>query len=324
MKCIHLCSLRNVDFSDIVEFSFRFMHIHKPESVPLLNPNYFNEILLKQIGNLALLQFTRNSFFSMTEDATGTQEELIELHRIFKSRVNHFLSYLWFSKDNSTNALDIISHYHNPVLFVTHMSAGLSDSSGEFKSTKFNIDELIHTKNVYESIVKILPDNEAKSKRRIELAERPIVIESDYHYIDHSKTNKIERALSFLTMARSQSFLPLKISLYVAVLESLFTLEGGDIVHKVSERGSLYLGGTYEEKLENYKKIKAAYNVRSKFFHGQALEKKQATHAVMQKISNEVDTILRAILNKVILKDSMVFLDSNENLTTFYHKLIFE
>ena len=128
--------MRNADFSDINNFSFRFMHLRKPETVPSLNPEFFNDILLKQLGNLTLLQFTRASYFTMIEEASGTQEELMHLNRVFKSRINHFLSYLWFSRDNSVNPLDVISHCHNPTLFVTHMPAGSSDSVGEFKSTK--------------------------------------------------------------------------------------------------------------------------------------------------------------------------------------------
>jgi hypothetical protein len=44
--------------------------------------------------------------------------------------------------------------------------------------------------------------------------------------------------------------------------------------HKVSERTAFYLGGDNETKIKNYELMKEAYDIRSKFVHGQELDKK--------------------------------------------------
>ena len=74
--------------------------------------------------------------------------------------------------------------------------------------------------------------------------------------VPYNQYNRVARAVRFIDLARSQDFLPLKISFYIACLESLLTTDNTGVSHKVTERAVLILGGDFEEKQENFKLIK--------------------------------------------------------------------
>ena len=125
----------------------------------------------------------------------------------------------------------------------------------------------------------------------------------------------------FLTLARSNSFLPLKISFYIAILETLFTTDNNEVTHKVSERISFYLSDKLN-KLNTFKIVKECYGIRSKFVHGQKLDRKYDNDALKEK-SSELDDIIRILLNKVILEESDMFLSNDHILNESFNKLIF-
>ena len=65
--------------------------------------------------------------------------------------------------------------------------------------------------------------------------------------------------------------------MYIAALETLFSKDGSELSHKVAERVAFYLGGIKNEKMYTYRKVKGAYDVRSKYIHGSKLDKKHST-----------------------------------------------
>jgi len=83
------------------------------------------------------------------------------------------------------------------------------------------------------------------------------------------------------------------------------------------------LGGDFETKLKNFKIIKTAYNIRSKFVHGQQLDKKKIkTKEDLICLSNQIDTLTRDLLNKIIKTDSNIFLLDDEKLNEWFNQLI--
>ncbi|VTP91788.1 HEPN domain-containing protein [Sphingobacterium daejeonense] len=130
--------------------------------------------------------------------------------------------------------------------------------------------------------------------------------------------NRIEKAMSFLSSARSTPHLPQKITHYMAILECLFSTDGNEIIHKVSERTAFYLEGTTTERIAIYMAVKNAYNIRYKFVHG---DKPPKTHEQLCVIATEVDAIIRRVLKKLILNDHITFLQ--KDLNQYFNKLIF-
>ena len=94
------------------------------------------------------------------------------------------------------------------------------------------------------------------------------------------------------------------------------------MTHKVSERISFYLENTLD-KLTTFKTIKECYSIRSKFVHGQKLEKKY-TYEKLAETSSKIDNIVRILLNKVISEDSEIFLKNSTDLNTYFNEIIFK
>ena len=137
------------------------------------------------------------------------------------------------------------------------------------------------------------------------------------HYDDFTR---IERAFMFLAMARSFQFLPYRIAFYMPVFESLFATESESVNFKVPFRIANYLGGDRKAKKETLKEIQKAYDVRSRYIHGDRINKDVAkdNKKYMQMddlvpISKRMDYLARKVLQKVILDDAKYFLrDTND------------
>lgn len=250
---------------------------------------------------------------------------MLEIHIKFKSILSHFTNYLWFVKDNSVNLGNYFTYSNESKLIrVTTAVPGYSKSTGDFEVTIFTNQELQLAAQIYDQVLSLESNKVYNNLPKLAVDESLKVYDGEYHYIDQSKTNRIERCISFLSMARSQTFLPLKISLYIGILESLFTTDASEVVHKVSERVSFYLGGEYETRISVYKSCKSAYTIRSKFFHGQSLPGNFGSLENLKILSKTTDDILRKVITNVILKDSEIFLSSTENLNLYFERLIFK
>jgi len=128
----------------------------------------------------------------------------------------------------------------------------------------------------------------------------------------------------FLSLARGSSFLPLKISSYIEIFETLFTTDNSEVSHKVSERLAFYIGGSGDDKYKNFKIMKTAYGIRSKFVHGQKLDKSIQSIDDLIAISTRMDQIVRLLLTKIIVEDSFVFLQDDNTLNQYLSNMIFD
>ncbi len=138
--------------------------------------------------------------------------------------------------------------------------------------------------------------------------------------------NRIFRAMLTLRSARKEAFLPIRISYYVMVLECLFNTGKDEITHKISERTAQYLGGSISNKQDIFKKVKEAYNIRSKFVHGQTLSKSEHTYEKLVKTSEIIDSFLREILKRVFRdkKRFDFFLQDNTKLDKYFNEILFQ
>jgi hypothetical protein len=286
-----------------------------------LDARIFTENLVEQAGQISIREFVNYPFFYLLSE--GSPEDLPNITPKYHTRLNQFLNFLWFAKDNSVTIGSMFCFLPNTKYLMQNIKlATYSNSEG-------NHSEILVTKKDFEIALKAFEqftrlsneeDNVLVPKAKFE--ERPVVTDSSYHYADYNKNTRIERALSFLTMARANSFLPLKIALCMSLLECLFTTDRQEVTHKVCERVSLYIGGSYEDKVQNYKIIKDAYDVRSGFFHGQDIDKKQDTRLQLAIHSQKVDSILRTILTKVLFDDFAIFNGSKDARVDFFSRMV--
>lgn len=302
---------------------FTFDDITFIKGLDNLDAEHFYDYNINLIGQLNLMNFS-NRFYAVCKKEVHNLEELGILHLRIKSKATHFINCLWFSKDNSASILNVytFSLNSNHSLQST-IGPGNSSSSANNKKVEFEEKDFDLALEIYKSIAANQSNIEAEPLK-IDFNGTPIFTDSKYHKTNQSKTNRIDRALCFLFIARQHTFLPLKISLYISVLECLFTKDSGEVVHKISERTAFYIGETPDERLDLFRSVKKAYGVRSKFFHGQPLEKNSGEHNVLQAVSENLDEILRKVLNKVMLIDSAQFLLNDTKLEEFYQHLIFK
>jgi hypothetical protein len=322
LNSITIFALKDFNCKSEIEL-FHFDEISFIKGWGQLDSEYFTDASIKLIGQLNLMSFA-DRFFAAAKKDLATLDELSNEHIRLKSKTNHFINCLWFAKDNSASIINLYTYTLNTnYCLQSVIGPGNSSAIGENNPVEFDKEDFDKALNIYNAILSVQTKIESDSPK-IDFGGRPIITDSKYHKANQNKTNRIDRALSFLFIARNNSFLPLKISLYISVLECLFTKDAGDIVHKISERTAFYIGETPDERIDLYRSVKKAYSVRSKFFHGQQLEKKSSEHEALQDVSLKIDDLLRKVLNKVLLVDSTKFLSNDEQIEEFYTKLIFK
>ncbi|RYE39060.1 MAG: hypothetical protein EOP48_26235, partial [Sphingobacteriales bacterium] len=245
----------------------------------------FSEELIKIAGTTFIEWFTKYPYLYSIEDVNSL-EQVPPKCEYYQSKINTLLSLLWFIKDNSANLFSLIGYIPEANHQVFHRSpkSAYSNSSGSYSDQSFTIEEIEKVARISQSIAKY--SRPRTSVQRPPWDGTPSISDTKFHYLLYNENNRIEKALNFLNMARSNSFLPLKIALYFSVFEAIFTTDDAGLSHKIAERASLYLGGGFEEKIDNFKKIRKAYDIRSKFYHGQNLSNKHDTRDKLVPISN--------------------------------------
>ncbi len=320
MEIRTICGLRFIS-ADYSIYGFKFDEFEILKGSELLDTTIFTQNLITQAGYISAREFQNYPFFySKTE---GVKDDLPKLADNFHSKLNKLLHFIWLRKDCSVNVGNLYSFIPDSVhLMSSKKLASFSSSVGDFSETVITKEDLEHALAAYNQYEKLGSESSGVEKPEAPYSARAVISDSLYHYVDYNKNTRIERAISFLSMARSNSFLPLKISLYMSFLECLFTTDRQEVTHKVCERVALYLGGTYELKLNTYNAVKTAYEIRSGFFHGQEIDKKHDSRKKLEQQSFTIDNLLRQIVNKILFHDYEIFNSANDIRKDFFGKLV--
>ncbi|MBD8015054.1 HEPN domain-containing protein [Planococcus wigleyi] len=267
------------------------------------------------IGNVGYRELKNSTYIY----AQGNTADLIEKHGEEWNYLNYcfyflresqsFLHDLWHVKDHSSYVRDGFIYVYdetdkNPVeLQKASLSQVSSNKSGEVQKTIFSKEEINLAKELYQN-------SEAYNLSSSRNGGR-------YPTLNPFGTDlsRIERAEAFVFMARGESVLPLKLINYCTALECLFTSDAAEVSHKMAERASVLFGATKEERINYFKLIKAAYSIRSKLTHGQAVNQK--IEKVLET-TQSIDELLRKILNE----DHQIFLASQEDFESFFNDLL--
>lgn len=228
-----------------------------------------------------------------------------------------FLNYLWFAKDHSastTLSIGFLSKNDKPIIGL-HNARATSMADGSRTDVAFSREDFIIATKIIQRVSEIYPIKSIENVvTQVELDEENITksrtvktFDDHTHYFEF---NRIQRAMSLLSILRSVSFLPYKLSMYIPILESLFSPSDGELSFRVSQRVAFYIGDDKEEVKMIFDQVKRAYDIRSKFLHGQFFPKK-TTKLNFKDESKSMDNILRRVLKKVILSDSDIFLSTD-------------
>jgi hypothetical protein len=324
-------------------FSIRYLllqdldFINTPRFIIHTNPSIRDSFLAEKfkriIGFKAQQSFETNMFGYQTISIGSEVKEQLEIgdklkHETYSTAksLETFLFFLWFIKDNSIS-IDETYSYES----ITHQvnckpnHTIFNNCFGEFENIQFSREEIDQTVNILGKYAEVC-QAKTTSEQAVDFflddnnPQKRDTIKSSANYT--FKENRLHRAISFLTTARSTAHLPYKVSLYMPILESLFSDSSSEITHKVSERAAFYIGIDKDEKRLIFKTIKEAYDIRSRFLHGQEFNPQKITMNYLKSLSAKIDQIVRKILTKIILEDSNNFLQSDH--ATFLNSLIFQ
>lgn len=265
------------------------------------------------------------SFFLKSESfATDEETELKgnEYVRLFSK----LMDFLWLAKDNNCFYDRIVCYSTERRNTVVRVSSDrLTTCTGDAVNTTFSYEDIaLALKLLYIYLSKSQHKKNIKSTKEIH-----IISESEGYKntltknnTEYHTLNRLDRAFRFLINAREDYQLHVKITYYVLILECLFSADDAEEVsHKVSERVAMYIGETYEEKVQLYKSIKVYYGIRSKYIHGQLLAPKLLKNVKEMCIS--LDGLVRKVLIKILTEDVDNILLEDTLLREWYNTIVF-
>ncbi|WP_226678291.1 HEPN domain-containing protein [Mesobacillus jeotgali] len=130
------------------------------------------------------------------------------------------------------------------------------------------------------------------------------------NYNFHAESNKIQRFIYFLSQARVQSYLPVRILMYSSSIEALLTTKNNKgIKRQLGERVSKILNHDYNELIHH------AYQIRSNTVHGNKIDKKYHDFGLQQDVSQKLDELLRITFKEVLTNKNLLklFTDVTDN-----------
>ncbi|HTI57740.1 hypothetical protein [Mucilaginibacter sp.] len=269
----------------------------------------------------------RNNPYFFSNKTGQNHSELYEISNKSLATVQELIAFLWFVKDNSCNAHQLFAYLPEPeqVIFMDKVT-NYSNCYGGFNEVQFSASEIVKAAKIMNAAKELSSANKYVKQQDYYKVENidPNTTMTFVHKLSYGLRNRVERAILFLLTARQAAFKPMKISLYMNILECLFSdTSHGDIIHKISERAAFYIGDSFDSRMDIMRNIKNSYTLRSKYFHGQKIDHKDYSDVVLSDMAREIDGLMRAILTKVITVNHKEFTDSDKNLNVFFNKMIF-
>lgn len=112
-------------------------------------------------------------------------------------------------------------------------------------------------------------------------------------------------AADMLYRAISENNWRVELLLLVSALESLFGSGGGEISHQVCERAASTVFGPGPKRLDAYRRLRAAYDIRSRFVHGQIARSDPEMARKAEAELDFVEEIARLSLRRILTDESL-------------------
>lgn len=273
--------------------------------------NIVDDFFEEAIGKLEYHQLLSGPYYY----AKGTTENEVNLHErehglnlidYFLVQIQTYNNILWLIKDHSINTEFGFLKIIEGVNFTSHSNSRTTtfyNAKGLNETTTFSVQELLEGIELRDSIYK--DEGNVREHEPIQMTER----------IYSSK--RIERSFYFLQVARSESFLPLRISNFVTVLETLLSTTSTEVTHKLKERLAWILGESVEQRIHIFKLVANVYSIRSNCVHGNNMPKGHRTQDKLSELSVEFEELVRKLFLKIITDEELANLyaeDKDENI----------
>jgi len=217
--------------------------------------------------------------------------------------VGLFLNALWLVKDNAATFelgfLELKTSGLPPVWFSNFLAQTVQMADGTKPKVKFSRSELRKGRELFRNVLmplSLIGDDEVEGPKTFAIFGSINV--------SNATVPRLKRAFYFLSGARTNRDLGMKVAMYCSLLESLFSSDSNEITHKISHRISIFLSEDTKDRCNLYNRVKKAYGIRSKVLHGDSLA--DSASKALKDVSRDVDDIVRRILLKIIGDPSLV------------------
>lgn len=267
-------------------------------------------------SNYVFGNFTTNDEGTFTTEMYGILDS-------YAGYMQFVLLSLWFVKDNSVNIPSLYQHCESAEVTLSNTRCVFnSTAKGEYVESVFTAQEIQQASSWLDRISTFMNEHEKNDVLLEKIDVGGPHFQNNNKKLPYDQFGRIPRALLFVQLARKESFLPLKITGYVGVLETIFSSDNNEISHQIAERVSLFLNGNSEEKVENYQFIKKIYGMRSEYVHGAKFSSKK--YAEMENVCPILDELVRRIMRKVLAEYSYFNNASKNEITNTFLNMIFE
>lgn len=202
-------------------------------------------------------------------------------------KLHQFLLTLWCVKDN---AACVENGFLDSPDYVSSRFWNLNCTTADGTDclTTFSREELRDAREIYRGTF-----GSTSEWTKNDLTEAMIreVIEPD--------ASPYDRAMAFISAARSTSSLSVKIANYCSALESLLITATTELNYRLAQRVAWLLGASIEERHKLIQQMKDCYDFRSKVVHGSYASAKKLRNDLLPAV-RACDTILRNVLGQLI------------------------
>ncbi|MGH8015178.1 MAG: hypothetical protein ACREBV_03210 [Candidatus Zixiibacteriota bacterium] len=317
MKSLFIIALENVELELSIARGIRFVDTHfitnnKQTVLNLITSDFrfvFGEMETQHILDAPAV------IYSIVEHKEPFPNELAAVTFLSSNLklVQAFLMCLWLQKDNSVNFdLGFLVHPYGdksiPNFHSSSRNVRFSNAIGEIVVTKFGESEIKTARNILTNLFGMQIDYEDLK-----------VVQS----IFGEEVSRVERSFYFAQIARGSSNFGLKVANYVTCFESIFCTDTAELSHKLAERLALFVGDSETERLDIYKNMKRAYNIRSKIVHGDKVSKK--SNSEFKDICLYCDNMLRRTFEKILTSKEEIefFKCESSELEEYFLRLLF-
>ncbi len=203
--------------------------------------------------------------------------------------IQSFILATWLFFDNSINVelgfLLYLERGNSTVSsnFIAHLN---SNSRGKDVVTEISRDQLREIRTLHRSVIG-MPDH-------------PFSLPTSQLTSEHPR---LPRALYLINSARGESDLAMRVASYCTAFETLFATSQSELSHQLAERIACFLYKNANERLLIYRKLKNAYNLRSKVVHGATIKANKIDEVT--EASEFCDTTLREIIYRILTEEGV-------------------
>ncbi|ANU28465.1 HEPN domain-containing protein [Planococcus versutus] len=322
MRMAVIGTLPNMKLADeFKRMKFSLMNLEKSGSqVSLLKKNRVKD----QIGTIGYDSANNSPCFYLNMEVPDNQLDYSnELHTI-RSIYQRILFSFWLVKDHSLHS-DIILGVSESGLSINKSPVTFVNSKGYYTENYFSKEEIVEAESWFIKELAITEKKPDYNRPKITIGSMTTYTTNSLPYF---KADKLDRANRFILLARSESFLPGKLTFYISALESLLSNSNVELRMQVADRVARILGSSYEERVRINRIISIAYTFRSNYIHGSVSSEKTLKRSLkfldsVEELSTEVDEILRRIIKRFLTDLNHVIKMDDEHFSIWLNELLY-